>query len=252
MAVIRTESLIGRIVNVEFLLALCYDFTLVLNLVLELLVEVKEAAKIPDILFQYLRGMVLRMTLSEHMRHLEIVGFPNAFAVVRSEWQESSADAVEMLIKTCRFEQHEIECFEAPIKEKRKRSRHRNSARHSTDEGEDDPSSSSGVLEPPVKKKRPEEIKAEQLNAVHEPPKIIFKGDPVEELIGIIKTGNWPLAEAGLEKLTSPSYLKNHMPSDFEKFFVEMITVALSEGAHINTPLKIALSQVFFLRQCFR
>ncbi|VDN29182.1 unnamed protein product [Gongylonema pulchrum] len=47
-----------------------------------------------------------------------------------------------------------------------------------------------------------------------------------------------------MPKLTSPSYLKNHMPSDFEKFFVEMITVALSEGAHINTPLKIALSQL--------
>lgn len=43
------------------------------------------------------------------------------------------------------------------------------------------------------------DFQQDQLNSVHEPYKITFKGDPMEKLIDTIKAEDWALAEAGLE-----------------------------------------------------
>ncbi|EJW84917.1 hypothetical protein WUBG_04171, partial [Wuchereria bancrofti] len=125
---------------------------------------------------------------------------------------------------------------------KKKRRRRRSSNKSST--GEEGSQSSSHISKPALKRKRPEEIKQEQLNSVREPPKIVFKGDPVDKLIDIIKVEDWPLAEAGLEKLTTPSYLKNRVPSEFEMFFSKMVAIVLAEGARLKTAIKKALSQL--------
>ncbi|VDO58269.1 unnamed protein product [Onchocerca flexuosa] len=102
-----------------------------------------------------------------------------------------------MLLKACKFEQHEIEPFEVVTVEKKKRRRRRSSTKSST--GEEGSQSSPHVSKPALKRKRPEEIKQEQLSSVREPLKITFKDDPIEKLIDTIKAEDWPLAEAGLE-----------------------------------------------------
>ncbi|KAK6113648.1 U3 small nucleolar RNA-associated protein 10 family protein [Brugia pahangi] len=207
----------------------CLDLTalndcmseIILSLVLELLSEVNNAEKISDTFYKHIRALVFR--------------FPNAFATVSSEWKVRDQSVYNMLLKACKFEQYEIKAFEVvPIEKKRRR--RRSSNKSST--GEESSQSSSHISKPALKRKRPEEIKQEQLNSVREPPKIIFKGDPVDKLIDIIKAEDWPLAEAGLEKLTTPSYLRNRISSDFEIFFSKMVAIVLAEGARLKTAIK--------------
>ncbi|KAK6105041.1 U3 small nucleolar RNA-associated protein 10 family protein [Brugia pahangi] len=214
----------------------CLDLTalndcmseIILSLVLELLSEVNNAEKISDTFYKHIRALVFR--------------FPNAFATVSSEWKVRDQSVYNMLLKACKFEQYEIKAFEVVPIEKKKRRRRRSSNKSST--GEESSQSSSHISKPALKRKRPEEIKQEQLNSVREPPKIIFKGDPVDKLIDIIKAEDWPLAEAGLEKLTTPSYLRNRISSDFEIFFSKMVAIVLAEGARLKTAIKKALSQL--------
>ncbi|VDM97680.1 unnamed protein product, partial [Onchocerca ochengi] len=168
--------------------------------------------------------------------------FPNAFATIGSEWKVRDESVYNMLLKACKFEQYEIETFEVVTVEKKKRRRRHSSTKSST--GEEGSQSSPHVSKPALKKKRPEEIKQEQLNSVREPLKITFNGDPVEKLIDTIKAEDWPLAEAGLEKLTTPSYLKNRTASDFEIFLSKMVAIALAEGTRLKTAIKNALSQL--------
>ncbi|KAM3718477.1 HEAT repeat-containing protein [Dirofilaria immitis] len=213
----------------------CLDLTLlndrisetILSLVLEVLSEMNDAGKIPDIFYKHIRGLVFR--------------FPNAFATVSSEWKVRDESIYNILLKACKFEQYEIETFEVTVEKKKRRRRH-SSTKSSA--GEEQSQSSPSVSKPTLKRKRPEEIKQEQLNSVREPPKIVFKGDPLEKLIDIIKAEDWPLAEAGLEKLCTPSYLKNRIASDFEMFFSQMVAIALAEGAHLKTAIKKTLSQL--------
>lgn len=42
-------------------------------------------------------------------------------------------------------------------------------------------------------------LKGEQLNAVREPQKVVFKGDPVDTLADLIGAEQWDLTLAGLE-----------------------------------------------------
>ncbi|VDM08208.1 unnamed protein product [Wuchereria bancrofti] len=214
----------------------CLDLTtlndcmseIILSLVLELLSEMNNAEKISDAFYKHIRALIFR--------------FPNAFATVSTEWKVRDQIIYNMLLKACKFEQYEIEAFEVVPTEKKKRRRRRSSNKSST--GEEGSQSSSHISKPALKRKRPEEIKQEQLNSVREPPKIVFKGDPVDKLIDIIKVEDWPLAEAGLEKLTTPSYLKNRVPSEFEMFFSKMVAIVLAEGARLKTAIKKALSQL--------
>ncbi|MCP9263658.1 hypothetical protein DINM_007045 [Dirofilaria immitis] len=162
----------------------CLDLTLlndrisetILSLVLEVLSEMNDAGKIPDIFYKHIRGLVFR--------------FPNAFATVSSEWKVRDESIYNILLKACKFEQYE-------------RRRRHSSTKSSA--GEEQSQSSPSVSKPTLKRKRPEEIKQEQLNSVREPPKIVFKGDPLEKLIDIIKAEDWPLAEAGLEFMPFPN-----------------------------------------------
>uniref|UniRef100_A0A915PU93 HEAT repeat-containing protein 1 n=1 Tax=Setaria digitata TaxID=48799 RepID=A0A915PU93_9BILA len=199
-----------------------------LNLTLESLSETNDVGKIPETFYKYIRGLVFR--------------FPNSFAVVGSEWKVRDENIYNMLLKACKFEQHEIESFEIATIEKKKRRRRHSSTKNSTDEAEGEHSPHPPKL--PFKRKRPEEIKQEQLDAVREPSKILFKGDPLEKLIDTIKAEDWALAEAGLEKLVAPSYLKNRTASDFEVFFSEMIAIVLEEGTRLKAAIKNALSQL--------
>ncbi|CAG9539926.1 unnamed protein product [Cercopithifilaria johnstoni] len=214
----------------------CLDLTVlndrisetILGLVLELLSEMNDAEKMPNIFYKHIRALIFR--------------FPNAFATVGSEWKVRDKNVHNMLLKACKFEQHEIETFEVVTVKKKKRRRRHSSTKSSTDEGGSQ--SSSHVSKPALKRKRPEEIKQEQLNSVRESCKITFKGDPLEKLIDTIKAEDWSLAEAGLEELIKPSYLKNRIASEFEMFFSEMVAIALAEGSHLKTAVKNALSQL--------
>ncbi|KAL3995651.1 U3 small nucleolar RNA-associated protein 10 family protein [Acanthocheilonema viteae] len=214
----------------------CLDLTVlndhisetILGLVLKLLSEINDAEQMPIIFYKHIRALIFR--------------FPNAFATVRSEWKVRNKDVYNMLLKACKFEQHEIETFEVVAVEKKKRRRRHSSTKSSISERGSQ--LSLHVSKPTLKRKRPEEIKQEQLNSVREPFKITFKDDPLEKLIDIIKAGDWPLAEAGLEKLTSSSYLKNRIASEFEMFFSKMVAIALAEGACLKTAVKNALSQL--------
>uniref|UniRef100_A0A158Q7F4 HEAT repeat-containing protein 1 n=1 Tax=Elaeophora elaphi TaxID=1147741 RepID=A0A158Q7F4_9BILA len=214
----------------------CLDLTVlndrisetILGLVMELLSETSDAEKMPNIFYKHIRVLIFR--------------FPNAFASIGLEWKVRDESVYNMLLKACKFEQYEIETIEVVITEKKKRRRRHSSTKNSIEEGESQPSSP--VSKPALKRKRPEEIKQEQLNSVREPLKITFKGDPLEKLIDTIKAEDWALAEAGLEKLTAPYYLKNRVASEFEMFFSKMVAIALAEGALLKTAIKNALSQL--------
>uniref|UniRef100_A0A1I7VD57 HEAT repeat-containing protein 1 n=1 Tax=Loa loa TaxID=7209 RepID=A0A1I7VD57_LOALO len=214
----------------------CLDLTvlndriseIILSLVFDLISEMNGSGKIADIFYKHMRALVFR--------------FPNAFAIVSSEWKVRDEGVYNMFLKACKFEQYEIETFEVVTVEKRKRRRRQSSTKNSG--GEEGSQPSPHVTKPTLKRKRPEEIKQEQLNSVREPPKITFKGDPLEKLIDTIKAEDWSLAEAGLEKLITPCYLKNRVASEFEMFFSKMVAIALAEGARLKTAIRNALSQL--------
>ncbi|VDK71337.1 unnamed protein product [Litomosoides sigmodontis] len=200
----------------------------ILSLVLELLSEINDAEKIPNIFYKHIRALIFR--------------FPNAFETIGSEWKIRDEGVYSMLLKACKFKQHEIETFEVVTLKKKKRRRRYSSTKSSAGEGENQPSFDISI--PALKRKRSEEIKQDQLNSVREPFKITFKGDPLEKLIDTIKAEDWSLAEEGLKELTKPSYLKNRVASEFESFFSKMVAIALAEGARLKMAIKNALSQL--------
>uniref|UniRef100_A0A915DLG9 HEAT repeat-containing protein 1 n=2 Tax=Ditylenchus dipsaci TaxID=166011 RepID=A0A915DLG9_9BILA len=183
----------------------------------------------------------------QHVRAIAI-RFSGVFDAVRAQWLVRDKCLVDMLMKECRIETHEVgEVVVEFSSAKSKKRRRRTSSTASTkllDTSYQDPSLVSIIQPNPEDKITPQE-KMQKARDEVAPQRSPYK-KPVLKLLQLVKADSeHSELEWALESLSLPLYLKKQLTEDLEEFFVQCVLQASqADTVPCKSKLKVALAQI--------